>query len=712
VTIPAGLEVRLDTDVQVGGVNVQGELYFDPASSVTMRSNANIVVTGLLHMQPSSPSADHVIEFSDVNEGRFQGGGMQVLASDVGLWVMNTGQVRLEGSAKRGWTNAAGSVAAGARTIQVDDATGWQVGDRVAITPTGAPGSDGLNDGEGPTAGFHETTVTAVSGNSVSLAEGPARSHPQVAGRYTAEVANLTRNVEIRGTTAGNSHMMVHAMANPQLIRWVSFDMMGVSSALGRYPLHFHHAGSGSAGSLVEGVVVQNGEHHAFVPHESQGITFRDIVAYNTSGGDAVWWDEGEETGDVLFDRALVAGSANSAFYLGRGTNMTVRNSVAVGVRNNATDGGFEWENGATGNWTVGNIVAHNNISSGVRVWQNSSIPQVIDGYVAYHNYAAAVDQGAYGNRYTYRNGHYYGNQEAGLILWATGQPTPISFENTVIDSAGVTTGPHVRIGESAIPAARPVTFIDVEFRGQAGGSVFSFTDPVRAQARCVDCTLPQGTSVVTFPGNRVAGTWLEVIDSGQSVRYNPNGSTTNIPRPVPTTIGDGIGLTAEYFNNPDLTDLGYETILPGLTDAWELDPAEPSLGVPPPHHSMSVEDGSSARLTGQLEVPAGEGGRHTFRTSFNGGIRLWIDGTLLIDDWGNASGISPADNQASVDLGAGRHDIRVELTDSQGQPGPNRLFGWYFDVFWSNGGDAEIVPPHQLFPARIPNNDPTPFTG
>jgi hypothetical protein len=98
--------ILLDLDTQVAGVVIDpaGELVFDPAASRTLRSTGNVVVRGRLTMRPSSVAQEHQLTFQGVNEAKFVGGGMDVMASDVGLWVVDAGVLDLEGAPRRAWT--------------------------------------------------------------------------------------------------------------------------------------------------------------------------------------------------------------------------------------------------------------------------------------------------------------------------------------------------------------------------------------------------------------------------------------------------------------------------------------------------------------------------------------------------------------------------------------------------------------------------------
>jgi hypothetical protein len=173
-------------------------------------------------MRPST-SAVHRLVFVDVDEAAFVGSGMNVVASDVGLWVMDDGQLDLVGEAKTPWARLAGDGVAGASVLRLDRVpTGWKIGDRIVVVPTTAP-ARGSN---ASWAGFSETTITSVSGSSVTVDTPLAYTHPKVGGAWTAEVLNLTRNVAVEGTPTGRSHVFIRS-AQSQGFSHVALRHMG-----------------------------------------------------------------------------------------------------------------------------------------------------------------------------------------------------------------------------------------------------------------------------------------------------------------------------------------------------------------------------------------------------------------------------------------------------------------------------------------------------
>src|SRR6266540_3586776 len=82
-------------------------------------------------------------------------------------------------------------------------------------------------------------------------------------------------------------------------------------------------------------------------------------------------------------------------------------------------------------------------------------------------------------------------------------------------------------------------------------------------------------------------------------------------------------GLTATYFNNVDFTGRTYQRIDAGVKFDWSglLSPA-PGIG----GTTFSI------RWTGLLKPQRSE--IYTFNLRNNDGVRFWLDGNLLIDDW------------------------------------------------------------------------------
>jgi hypothetical protein len=464
--------VLIDGVVEARTVKVPSgsTLEFVPDSSGRLEAHGNVVIEGTLVMRPSSHQVTHVLQFVGVDESTFVGGGHQVLDTDTGLWFTGDGHAMLRGSERLPWTRAATSLTRGSTTVELEDVPdGWQVGDLIIVTPTGAPGTPGHFNG------YSQGRIASIDGATVTLDVPLAHAHPRVNGQWGAEVMNMTRNVRIEGTPGGRAHVMFAHTHRAQHLQNVALRHMGprqpdgsfTKGVMGRYPLHFHHNGAGSAGSVVENVVVQQSGHRAFVPHASDGITFTGTIAHDVFD-EAYWWDRRDTSGglghkavwerpsnDISYVRAIASnvkadpsfrGFRLAGFELGHGNNLSITGSVAVGVQGNHSASGFSWPEGVAkesgdptigDHWHFADNVGHNNKVHGIFTWQNTDDPRhVIQDSVLYHNGVGGIDHGAYSNAYRYQDLVLFANGRAGTILHAQG---PTSFHRTVHDGGGIT---------------------------------------------------------------------------------------------------------------------------------------------------------------------------------------------------------------------------------------------------------------------------------
>ncbi|HEY7756124.1 MAG TPA: hypothetical protein VID69_07860 [Actinomycetota bacterium] len=451
--------VMLADPATVAGVVIEpgGELVFDPSRNVTLTSTRNVIVRGRLSMRPASADVAHRLLFTGVSESAFVGGGLDPLDSDIGLWVMGEGVLDLAGSPRTAWARVVGGLGRGAQSLTLDaDPVGWRAGDQLVVTPTGVT-SDTLHY-----ARFETVTVTGVSGRTIGFSPALASEHPEVRTGTVmrAEVLNLTRNVAIEGTSSGRTHVFIRS-TRPQSLSHVGLRYVGprhssTTLVLGRYGLHFHHCMDGSRGSVVDSVVIRDAGNHAFVPHMSDGTTFRDCVAYGVQE-DAYWWDVPEATHDTLIERCVAAKVTADArsqgyyslngFTLGHGRGNRIAGSVAVGVVGGKTASGFNWPSqapadGMNGEWVYEDCVAHNNRWNGIYVWQNDPLlGHVISRYTAFRNGGAGIKHGAYVNSYLYQDAVLVENKASEIEIHAQCRDafgtTPPRFVRVQMDHGG-----------------------------------------------------------------------------------------------------------------------------------------------------------------------------------------------------------------------------------------------------------------------------------
>jgi hypothetical protein len=550
--------VRLDRNVRVAGVVVTptGSLVFDPNLSVTLESTGNVIVRGgRLAMRPSGVQVVHRITFVDVNESRYVGGGMDPKDTDVGLWIQDGGVLDLVGTHRLPWARAA-AIRRGATSITLEAAPeGWQVGDEIILTPTLSITAKNAH------AAYDVNRVTGIVGNVVKLASPVNYDHPVVSvGRGKSlgcEVLNLTRNVVVGGTPTGRAHVMFTGNSGRQNISCVRIEHIGPQKyqgkigrdrlplrepVLGRYGFHFHMAGDTSRGSVVQGLVVTKCGSHAFVLHNSNGITLRQCVAHDTATSQ-FWWDTEGDAGLQSIDN-LYEGCVGSSlqvlnhpdyqyrqgsFELQRGMNNAAVGCVAVGNNGIDSSAGYVWNtiSVGTGVWRFLNNVSHNQRATGSFVWQNSSGRHVIDGLVSYHNGGPGITHGAYRNGYVYRNCISYGNRSYPLKLHASSrEDIQERFEDCLFDGAGRVEYAVAAPGNATLPAQAPTLFLRCDFRGysRAGmGNIATKSGEVML-IDLVDCTY--GANEFLFGPNTHRDTRWRVQDVKHgSIMLMPRGS-------------------------------------------------------------------------------------------------------------------------------------------------------------------------------------------
>ena len=134
-------------------------------------------------------------------------------------------------------------------------------------------------------------------------------------------------------------------------------------------------------------------------------------------------------------------------------------------------------------------------------------------------------------------------------------------------------------------------------------------------------------------------------------IRYTP-------PDPNACATGE---YQAEYYANRTLTGTPVVTRCEAGVVDYDWGAGSPVAGVGP--------DDFSVRWTGTFDFEAGE---HTFSATSDDGIRVWLDGGLLIDAWRDQG---PTTSTANRTVVAGPHVVRVEYYENGG--GALARVGW-----------------------------------
>jgi beta-glucanase (GH16 family) len=148
-----------------------------------------------------------------------------------------------------------------------------------------------------------------------------------------------------------------------------------------------------------------------------------------------------------------------------------------------------------------------------------------------------------------------------------------------------------------------------------------------------------------------------------------------------PRLLFAGTGLAGTYFDDMDLTDAVAVRLDAKVDFDWASN--APIAGVAP--------DTYGVRWAGQVEPQFSE--TYTFHTTGNDGVRLWVNGRQLVDDWND----HPATEKAgSISLEAGRlYDIRMDYFQHYGTA--------VAKLEWESDSQArEVVPTDRLYPAAL----------
>jgi hypothetical protein len=146
-----------------------------------------------------------------------------------------------------------------------------------------------------------------------------------------------------------------------------------------------------------------------------------------------------------------------------------------------------------------------------------------------------------------------------------------------------------------------------------------------------------------------------------------------------PAALSTGTGLHADYFNNQTLTAPVAVTRTDGTVN-FNWGSGAPAAGIGADHFS--------ARWTGQVEPLFTQ--TYTFFTVSDDGVRLWVNGQLLINNWTDHGA---TENSGTIALTAGQKvDLRLEFYENGGAA--------TVTLSWSSASrPKQIIPQLQLYP-------------
>ena len=138
-------------------------------------------------------------------------------------------------------------------------------------------------------------------------------------------------------------------------------------------------------------------------------------------------------------------------------------------------------------------------------------------------------------------------------------------------------------------------------------------------------------------------------------------------------------GLVGAYFDGADLNNLNFKIAV-----------INTSVNLTTPPNQISNSNNFSARWTGF--VKPGFTQNYTFYTNTSKGVRLWVDGKLIIDRWNNTT--TTQYTSVAVALNASKPvSIKMEIN------------GGTASLSWSSPSQAkQIIPSSGLVPSRLPD--------
>ncbi len=157
----------------------------------------------------------------------------------------------------------------------------------------------------------------------------------------------------------------------------------------------------------------------------------------------------------------------------------------------------------------------------------------------------------------------------------------------------------------------------------------------------------------------------------------------------VNAPAGSGTGLLAQYFNDAG-SGIYFTALVLTRTDAtvdfsW--------TGAPDP---VVQADNFSVRWSGQVQAPVS--GTYTFSTLSDDGVRLYVNGQPLVDNWTDHSATT---NSGTITLvGGQRYDIRMDYYE-KGEGAVARL-SWTYP-----GQNDQVIPQWALYPSLPVNHPP-----
>jgi glucose/arabinose dehydrogenase len=242
----------------------------------------------------------------------------------------------------------------------------------------------------------------------------------------------------------------------------------------------------------------------------------------------------------------------------------------------------------------------------------------------------------------------------------------------TVRDSGGLTTTVFREIfpRTSQVTLATSPAGLQLRLDAQPVTAPTTFTGVVGI-TRAIEAVSPQTVGGVTY----VFDSWSDGGAAAHSISTPASNTTYTAVFRVSGTGGNG--LAATYYDNANFTGATVSRVDPTVGLDWGTGAPAPGIGA----------DTFSVRWTGQVQAQFSQ--TYTFYTQSDDGVRLWVNGQPLVNNWTDHA---VTENSGTIALVAGqRYNVTMEFYENGGFAVARLL--------WSSPSTPKaVVPTSQLF--------------
>lgn len=192
--------------------------------------------------------------------------------------------------------------------------------------------------------------------------------------------------------------------------------------------------------------------------------------------------------------------------------------------------------------------------------------------------------------------------------------------------------------------------------------------------------------------------------DVGDSTSVRPQRSLdfwggTRTEEPESRVLPAGDGLLGNYYRNADLTGLVEQRIDKRVQLPRDFVTTPVDIGDAPQGVGLEPDDNWSVRWTGHLLIETA--GEWTFHTDSDDGVRLWVDGKQVIDNW---TIHALTRDSGTLQLQAGWKTIQLEFYQAGSLSGENRACVRL--LFEGPGQPETVIPESHLASSLFTNLD------